>query len=154
MKKTLVSIAGYLVFTIALGALFVAPAHATSTKFSNTKVSTANTYIVQFLATQANFKSILSREASAFNTEQIFQLNSDPRFTNTFRFASELSLSDMQQNLAGQYVYLDIENQFQTDLNSSAKSDSYKLPNDPGFTKNGANIDKQWGLIKSNFPKK
>lgn len=26
------------------------------------------------------------------------------------------------------------------------------FPNDPGFSKNGANIDKQWGLIKANFP--
>ncbi len=28
-----------------------------------------------------------------------------------------------------------------------------KLPNDPGFTKNGANIDKQWGLVKAGFLK-
>lgn len=25
------------------------------------------------------------------------------------------------------------------------------VPNDPGFTENGANIDKQWGLVKANF---
>jgi hypothetical protein len=25
------------------------------------------------------------------------------------------------------------------------------FPNDPGFTENGANIDKQWGLVKANF---
>jgi hypothetical protein len=29
---------------------------------------------------------------------------------------------------------------------------SLTLPNDPGFTKNGSNIDKQWGLIKAKFP--
>lgn len=28
---------------------------------------------------------------------------------------------------------------------------SFKLPNDPGFTKNGSNIDKQWGLVKAGF---
>ncbi len=30
---------------------------------------------------------------------------------------------------------------------------SFKLPNDPGFTKNGSNIDKQWGLVKAGFLK-
>lgn len=29
----------------------------------------------------------------------------------------------------------------------------FKLPNDPGFTENPANIDKQWGLVKTNFLK-
>ena len=32
-----------------------------------------------------------------------------------------------------------------------AATDDFELPNDPGFTENGANIDKQWGLVKAHF---
>lgn len=32
-----------------------------------------------------------------------------------------------------------------------AAKNKIDLPNDPGFTQNGTNIDKQWGLVKANF---
>jgi hypothetical protein len=63
-------------------------------------------------------------------------------FVNIFSFSSKYTLSQLQSFLIGEYNYLEIDRDLQT---------QGVLVNDPGFTSDSQNIDKQWGLAKAGF---
>lgn len=66
-------------------------------------------------------------------------------FRNIFGFSSSLNLNQLKEHLSGDYMYIEEDRTLQTAV-------AEIIPNDPGFTKNFANIDRQWGLVKAKFP--
>lgn len=83
----------------------------------------------------------------AENIEQQFSFTSDPLFQNIYTFQSNLSESELTQQLSGQVQYLEIDRDVTIGQNEITRA-----PKDPGYTTNEANIDKQWGLPKAGFP--
>ncbi|MCL5667245.1 MAG: S8 family serine peptidase [Patescibacteria group bacterium] len=72
-----------------------------------------------------------------------FIFSSNPEFANVYSFQSPYPLADLQQLLSGKYDYLELDKQY-------AAQTVYV--NDPGFTLNVQDIDKEWGLAKAGFP--
>lgn len=66
---------------------------------------------------------------------------------NIYVFDSDLPLAALTARfgLFSEYIHLD-------DTLYAAAVSAKLLPNDPGFSKDPENIDRQWGLHKSNFP--
>lgn len=89
---------------------------------------------------------VLKTNSFISNAKELFQFNHNSKFANTFQFQSSESLVQLQQDLAGEFVYLQEDTAVQAGdvkINSS--------PNDPGFTTNSKNTDKQWALPKAGF---
>ena len=76
------------------------------------------------------------------DSTHLFSAATDLNFSNIYSFSSTYSLSDLQNFLADKYFYLEKDNNLQTDG---------VVVNDPGFTQDSQNIDKQWGLEKAGF---
>jgi thermitase len=79
------------------------------------------------------------------NFRKVF-ISSAPAFANVYQFDSVLALDQLQKIFAGKNQYLEVNHRL-----SAGAVDAF-YPNDPGFTKNPENIDRQWGLLKANFP--
>ncbi len=89
---------------------------------------------------------ILTSTLGASSVIQAFSFTGNPQFANTYRFQSTLPLAELRATLTGKFKYLELDQEFHIQL------EPVKNPNDPGFSTNGANIDRQWGLIKAKFP--
>lgn len=76
------------------------------------------------------------------NIQHRFKGNGNQTFQNIYSFHSDLALLDLQKNLAGKYDYLE------TDASAQA---AQVVVNDPGFSSDSQNIDKEWGLVKAGF---
>lgn len=87
-------------------------------------------------------------EALGVTSEPQFGFSSEPQFQNIFHVTTELDLSTLQQKLAGQAEYVEVDAEL-----TAGQNEVTKVPNDPGYSTNKANIDKQWGLPKAMFPK-
>jgi hypothetical protein len=72
-----------------------------------------------------------------------FSFSNASEFQNVYTFSSALPLETLQDQLQGKYVYLEPERQMQAQA---------AVTNDPGFTTNPDDVDKQWGLVKTGFP--
>ncbi len=134
----------FIVFVIVGFGFYLSPESVSAAQLRN--------YVVQF--SSDNQSKMLSAKV-AKNIHPLFKTaiesQTDLSLANTFSFQSSLTLSQLQEKFNGQYLYLEEDNEFHTELKSTA-TDKLSTPNDPGFNKNGANIDRQWGLIKANFP--
>ncbi|HEX3099655.1 MAG TPA: S8 family serine peptidase [Patescibacteria group bacterium] len=132
------------IFIGTLSVAFVAAAFSASPVFAAANATTHNSqnYVVQFNpgAGTKNLQNV------AQDIEPAYAFATSAQFTNTYKFQSSESLSELQKDLSGQYQYLEIDQDFHTQSNTTF------TPNDPGFSKNPANIDRQWGLLKANFP--
>ncbi len=83
----------------------------------------------------------------ATNIEHKFPGVTKPIFQNIYSFISPLELPVLKQKLAGQFEYLEV------DHTVAVKTvDATLFPDDPGFSNDPENIDRQWGLHKANFP--
>ncbi len=80
----------------------------------------------------------------AYDIEKLFDFSARQDFKNIFSFKSSLSFSQLLADLNGQYEFLQNFNTLQIQDISI---------NDPGFTVNEQNIDKQWALAKVGFDK-
>ena len=78
------------------------------------------------------------------NITKLFTFSDSKELDNTYSFQSPLPLEQLKNKLSGNFVYVEYDPTFQT----TAK---LRMPNDPGFTKDSLNIDKQWGLAKAKF---
>ena len=78
----------------------------------------------------------------ADNINHLFAGNKAPQFENVYSFNSPDSLTFLQNYLSGDFVYL--ENDQKTEAAGI-------VLNDPGFTVDPQNIDKEWGLAKAGF---
>ena len=96
-------------------------------------------YIIKL---NSNNPEILQTQVKS--VEPKFKFTENPAFKNIFRVSSDLSLSEIKTRLNGQFEYVEVD---QTIL---AKADI--TLNDPGFTNNAFDTEKQWGLAKAKFP--
>ena len=101
---------------------------------------TANNFLIKL---KSNELSALSSVAT--NVEQKFTFSTNPQFQNIYSFSSKLDANKLKQKLAGSFEYLE--------QNQILQTHAQITPNDPGFTLNPLNIDKQWGLAKQVFRK-
>ncbi len=83
--------------------------------------------------------AILSAVGSGVHERFSFSNNST--FENIFSFHSFLTTSDIESQLEGKFTYVDMNQAVGTTA----------ATNDPGFTNNALNIDKQWALPKTGF---
>lgn len=111
--------------------------------FDSTAASSSYNYNIQLKNSDL---SELQNNSHIQNLQQLFGFSKNQQFANTYSFQSDLTLAQLQTKLAQNYKYLEYNTKINTDQASINLT-----PNDPGFTKNGANIDKQWGLVKSGF---
>ncbi len=84
------------------------------------------------------------------NISHQFEFSKSAEFLNIYTFQSSLPIEQLRKQLVGpqsnQVKYLDY------DLGVQAGALTVtQLPNDPSFTTNASNIDKQWGLVKAGF---
>ncbi|MEZ4179904.1 MAG: S8 family peptidase [Candidatus Doudnabacteria bacterium] len=77
-----------------------------------------------------------------FKLKPFVNQNSD-EFGQVYSFFSSRELSELQAQLAGKVEYLEPVQDYKVEF----------TVNDPGFTTNELNIDKQWGLAKADFIK-
>lgn len=78
---------------------------------------------------------------------QKFNFSKNKNFVNTYSFLSRASLLELQHQFDQKFISLKLDETF-----LAGAVEASIVPNDPGFSQNGENIDKQWGLIKSNIP--
>lgn len=76
------------------------------------------------------------------NIKHLFLGNQNQEFTNIFKFQSSYSLAQLEAILKGQFTYLEINRQTQA---------AQVVVDDPAFTSDPQNIDKQWALAKVGF---
>lgn len=74
------------------------------------------------------------------NIHQVFSFSTSSDFQNTYVFDSFASYSEIQRLLSGSFL------KFQRNNNFTSEGVTV---NDPGFTSNSEDIDRQWGLIKT-----
>jgi hypothetical protein len=99
---------------------------------------TAGGYIVKL--TDAKYYGRLSLVATGIN--KMFAGNKNPQFQNVYSFQSADGIGFLQNYLAGDFVYLE---------NRQTIGEAGIVVNDPGFTQDPQNIDKEWGLAKAGF---
>ena len=96
------------------------------------------TYLVKFAS---GSDSQLLKNIST-DARQMFVWTKDPEFLNIYSFRSALSLPELKQRLAEKFVYLEAEGRIRQ---------AGVVLNDPGYTDNSLDIDRQWALSKSGF---
>jgi Subtilase family len=99
---------------------------------------TSGSYIVKL--TSAEYYGKLLTVASKIN--KMFAGNKAPQFQNVYSFQSADDTSYLQNYLAGDFAYLELDQKI---------SAAGIMLNDPGFTGDPQNIDKEWGLAKAGF---
>ena len=104
-------------------------------------------YVIQL---KGNDNSILKAIPGLNNIELLFEGDSNSEFANTYRFSTASSLEVLQQTYAGFYNFLEPDSEF---TNTASRKNKSKAPNDPGFSSNPDNTDRQWALHKANFVK-
>jgi thermitase len=108
-----------------------------------------NAFAVEFAATTNSFQIRLLDEKYynrldrvSKNIKHRFAGVASPQFKNIYTFDSIYSLNSLKNFLRGDFIYLEAGKK----LPSAAI-----ISNDPGFTQNPLDIDKQWGLAKAGF---
>jgi subtilisin family serine protease len=85
----------------------------------------------------------LSQDSKIKNIEHVFVGSSYEPFKNTIRIDTAYSKAEFLQKYGNNVVYIDPEHFIKV---------SGAQVNDPGFSENIYNVDRQWGLHKSHFP--
>jgi subtilisin family serine protease len=104
--------------------------------------SVARNYVIKL---RSGNTAVLQSVANGM--EQKFAFTGDSEFKNVYSFSSPAGLAFLQETLAGQYEYLEVDQPVVAKAQVEGVS-----ANDPGFTKNAADVDRQWGLAKAQFP--
>ena len=76
------------------------------------------------------------------NISHHFITASAEQFQNVYSFSSHYSLAALQTYMQGDFVYLEPLRQLQSQA---------VVVNDPGFSSNPMDVDKEWGLVKAGF---
>lgn len=76
------------------------------------------------------------------NISHLFNENNSPELQNVYSFKSTDSLEFLRNYLKGEFVYLE---------SRQSIIEAGIITNDPGFSSDPQNIDKQWGLVKAGF---
>ncbi len=94
---------------------------------------------------QLNTADVSSLTAVARTLKQKFAFASNAHFANVYSFSSTLSLSELQRRLAGTFSYLEIDRSIETEARVTT--------DDPAFTTDSHDVDRQWALPKAEFLK-
>lgn len=119
--------------------------------YSLAKEQIAQSYIVKLNNNQPE----ILKQYGEF--KQLFTFTSSLAFANIYELKSNFSLADLQDELRGQTDYIEINKNFAVSEGSvlgtsiTGVSSQPLTVNDPGFTSNYLNIDKQWGLPAAGF---
>ncbi len=132
IKLYFTQVVSWLLLLLLLVAFYPAPFVFASAK------SLADSYIVK-LNSPADFSELLP---IASNIKHRFLAVGSPEFKNIYTFSSEHSQTELAYILKGHFDYLQINRS----LNIATV-----VVNDPGFSTNSQDIDKQWGLLKPGF---
>jgi hypothetical protein len=98
----------------------------------------------QYLIKLTSYEELNRLEDVGNDVQKRFSFSTEKQFGNIFSFTSSLSLTDLKSSLAGSFVYLEATKPVKTEE---------VILNDPGFTINPNDIDKQWALAKAGFDK-
>ncbi len=112
---------------------------------SSTSFGVNFSYIAKLNSTDT---SALQQVASNIHRE--FEFSKSAQFQNIYTFQSSLPLPILQKQLVGKSA----RNAVYVDYNQAITTEQLtviQLPNDPGFSTDASNIDKQWGLVKAKF---
>ena len=118
---------------LAVAAISVAPVLALA---NNPIPQSGGSYTIQ-LKSAADYGQLL---LVAKNIHHLIFSNKQPQFSNIYTFDSADSLGTLSAIL--KYKYLEPQKKLQT---------AGVMVNDPGFTTNSLDIDKEWGLVKAGF---
>ncbi len=127
----------YKIFTALVLAITVLAPLQTWATYSQASATGGN-YIVK-LSSLTDYPILLD---NGFNIQRRFAFTPNQEFKSIYTFSSTKSLADLKQSFAGKFEYLELSRQ----LNTAAV-----VVNDPGFSTDPQNIDKEWGLLKSGF---
>ncbi len=125
---------------------FVGSNKALAVQEKPTATSNFNIAFSYIAKLKSSDSSILQKFAT--DVSQQFEFSKDSNFQNIFTFQSSLPIQEVRNKLiaTGNAFYVDYNQAVQTDALTVSV-----LPNDPGFTQNPSNIDKQWALAKARF---
>ena len=121
------------IITAAMAVIFVLPTFP-----APVQAAAENSYAIKLQSGVP--QTILSRYGT--HVLHRFLFSSQSQFQNIYTFDSFVPLTTLQTDLAGSYSYLEV--------NQNLQSKSVFI-NDPGFTTDYQNIDKEWGLVKAGF---
>lgn len=131
-----------LLFVTAIISMAVLPFQAQAADgVKNSKSLTK--YVVQ-LNTESTLT--LNSNSSISKIEPLFEFSNSEKFQNTYTFNSTSSLEQLKSELGNNIQSLEVDSNIEVDAVKVTV-----LPNDPAFTTNATNIDKQWGLVKAGF---
>ncbi|MEK7651872.1 MAG: S8 family serine peptidase [Patescibacteria group bacterium] len=98
---------------------------------------------VQKYIVQVNSSVLDLNVVNPSNLQEVFVDSTNMEFKNTFSFESEYNLLELKEKLGLNISYIQENHNFKTDG---------VVVNDPGFSNDGYNTDREWGLIKGRFP--
>lgn len=113
----------------------------------NNEINSNSTVVGVGYSYTAKLKTSDASQLAAIATgiQKQFTFSKNPLFQNIYNFQSALTLDQLKTKVTSA-EYIDYNQLVQADLLTVTQ-----LPNDPGFTTNASNIDKQWGLVKAGF---
>ncbi len=100
--------------------------------------SIASSFIIKLIS----YKNYDQLVQVGTNVKKRFAESNNQQFQNIYTFDSIFSANDLKSYLAGNFVYLEEQKVFKT---------QDVFANDPGFTTDSRNIDRQWGLARAGF---
>lgn len=118
---------------------------------ASAQTAAGNNFAVHFsYITKLNSADTSGLQKVGTNIQKEFEFSSNSQFKNIYTFQSSLPLDSVRKQLlgksSGSAVYVDYNQAV-----FSQQLSVIQLPNDPGFSTNASNIDKQWGLAKAKF---
>ena len=125
-----------LIATFCLGFLAMAPVLALADNLPSN--NSGGNYTIQ-LKSAEDFGSLLF---VATNIRHLTFSNKNPQFNNIYSFYSSDNQDTISTVLKSKYNYLEPQKKLQT---------AGVMVNDPGFTTNPQDTDKEWGLVKAGF---
>lgn len=126
-----------ILLTLQVG-LLILPAVSLAGFHFNEGAPLAQTYVIKMRQNETS-DPLLS---VGFNIKKRFAFSTSPQFEGIYSFNSPFSLMELRQKLQGKFIYLE--------PSWSSQVEEITV-NDPGFTQNSLDIDKQWGLVKAGF---
>lgn len=84
----------------------------------------------------------LQADANVQNVEHVFVDSTVPKFKNTFRLETVYTQTELVSKFGADFVYIEPQHIVRSGTT---------LVNDPGFSADPTNVDRQWGLHKAGF---
>ncbi|MDB4940079.1 MAG: hypothetical protein JWO40_504 [Candidatus Doudnabacteria bacterium] len=120
-------------------------AQAQPTNVGDALPAAVNSFVLQL---KDGNDQIFSNDLNVKNVEHVFLNTVAPQFKNTVRLNTTYSQSAFQSKYGYDLVYLDVEHLVSIGAIQISAGPSV---NDPGFSSDPNDVDRQWGLYKAHF---